>query len=61
MRALTGPSPKTVWVAGFHSSHARQSAAAARSPSSPTPLGGRASPFSSLMPSMTPHEGFRRE
>src|SRR6187397_1665047 len=25
-----GPSPKTVWVAGFHSGHARQFAACAR-------------------------------
>ena len=35
IRAVSGPSPNTVCVAGSHSSHARQPAAAARSPSRP--------------------------
>ena len=46
IRAVSGPSPKTVWVAGSQSSHARQPAAALRSPASPTPSGGRAGSFS---------------
>src|SRR3712207_1740585 len=46
IRAVSGPSPNTVCVAGSHSSHARHSAAAVRSPSRPTPAGGEAIPFS---------------
>src|SRR3954462_11913887 len=48
-RAVAGPSPNTVCVAGSHSSQARQPAAAARSSSRPTPEGGCAGTFSWLM------------
>src|SRR5919206_549764 len=41
-RAVSGPSPNTVWVACSHSSQARQPAAASRSPARPTPTGGGA-------------------
>src|SRR4051794_4652083 len=61
IRAVSGPSPNTVCVAGSHSSHARHPAAAVRRPSSPTPSGGCAGWFSWLMPSMTPQRGARRE
>src|SRR4051794_16092217 len=60
-RAVSGPSPNTVWVAGSHSSQARQPAAAVLSPSSPTPDGGEASPLRSLIPGIRPQGGRSRE
>src|SRR6058998_520510 len=48
-RAVSGPSPKTVCVAGSHSSHAVHPAAALRRPSRPTPAGTCAGELRSLM------------
>ena len=50
MRAVSGPSPKTVCVAGSHSSQARQPAAAVAQPvQADARTGGCAIPFRSLM------------
>src|SRR3712207_5149531 len=60
MRAVSGPSPNTVWVVPCHSSHALHPAAAVRSPSSPTPVGGCAGTFSWLMGPIRPQMRPRR-
>src|SRR3954452_10914678 len=56
-RARLRPSPNTVWVAGSHSGHPRQPAAASRSAFSPPPAGmkGRASFGSDIITKANTH------